>query len=277
MLTEKYLAGFIDADGYIGIRARIGSKPDCDVELTQREQYREVLDDLMAMFGGSFRIREAIGDRFASVCLRGGPAAKLIERLSKYAVIKGPWMQAALELVRNAPVLQTQEQVVAFRRQWKLVKRKASSTERNYPSRKWLAGYFDGDGSFVAYKGTSGAYVRATIMSEPHLACGIRLIQKAFGGHIVEERNNLLWHLQMPPSKINQFVGYMADDLVIKKAQAYYLLHLAQGGNLRDGETIRQHMKEMNAQQHRLSDPAGHAAALARTVRFDLPSGWQKP
>lgn len=277
MLTEKYLAGLIDADGYVGIRARQGARPDCDVELSQRAQYREVVESLVERFGGHFRIREINCAQYASACLRGGPALKLIERLSKYAVIKRPWMNAARELVQSSGVLATQDEVLAFRQEWKRRKREASNTERNFPSRKWLAGYFDGDGSFVIQRNVSGAYGMATIMSEPHLGCGVRLICNAFGGHIREERGNLLWTLYLPPSKIREFVGYFADELVIKKAQAYYLLRVASGGNLRDGEIIRTHMQHLNAQQHRLSDPAGYAAQLARSVRFDLPRRSARP
>lgn len=277
MLTEKYLAGFIDADGYIGIYAQIRGRPRCEVQLAQRELYREPVDDLHTMFGGTIRLREIDGGIYVSTDLRGSDAVKVLERLAKYAVIKGPWMRAALEIVRDAPVLHTIEEVAAFRQAWKQAKRAVSHTERNYPSRKWLAGYFDGDGTLIApvENKTGYAYPVAKIMSEPHMAVGIHLIQKAFGGIIRPSGKNLLWQLALSqPSKINEFIGFIADDLVVKRAQAYYLLNLAKGGNLRDGETIRTHMQGLNAQQHRLSDSAGHAVELARTVNFDIPTLW---
>lgn len=274
MATEKYMAGFVDADGYIGVRCRVGARPDIEFQVSQRVAYRDILDRIADEFGGQVRVRQIAKGEYAQVDLRGGPAVKAAERLAKYAVMKGPWMRAALDLVRNAPVLKTREDVQAFREQWKALKREASSTERNYPSRKWLAGYFDGDGSFsvkVCSK-TGYAYPTAAILAEPHMASGIRLLEKAFGGRICTVKSgNLLWQLPLSqPSKIKQFVGFFAQHLQIKKAQAYYLLNLADGGNLRDGVTIQGHMKGLNAQQHRLSDPASVAAEFTREVNFDI-------
>jgi hypothetical protein len=275
MLTEKYLAGFIDADGYIGIRSRIGARPDCEIQVSQRILYREPIDAVVAEFGGFSRIRVIDGGEYVSADLRGGNAVKLLERLAKYAVVKGPWMRAALELVRHAEIHRTAEQVASFRDVWKQIKRESSHTEKNFPSRKWLAGYIDGDGTFTVKvcPKTGYAYPHVSVLSEPHMDVGIRLIEKAFGGNLCKlSTGNAQWTLHLSqPSKIEKFVSFFADHLIIKKAQAYYLLALARGGNLRDGETIRSHMRGLNAQQHRLSDPASHAADLASAVSFEIP------
>lgn len=279
MSTEKYMAGFLDADGYVGIRSRLGARPDCEFSISQRALYQDVIKCFTREFGGCFRIRKISEGEYAEASFRGGDAVKIFERLAKYAVIKGPFMRAAICLVRNTGVLKTAEDVREFRRSWKELKRNSRGSVKNYPPRKWLAGYFDGDGSFTTktcYK-TGYAYPHASILAAPHYSVGIELLAKVFGGKLcMLSTGNMLWQLSLSqPSKIKEFVGFFADNLIIKKAQAYYLLGLATGGNLRDGETIKQHMQVLNSQQHRLSDPASYAADLIREVRFDLPNKWE--
>jgi hypothetical protein len=280
MSTEKYMAGFLDADAYVGIRSRLNATPDCEFEVSQREQFREVVDLFTTEFGGYSRVREIKGGRYTVASFRGSAARKIFERLAKYAVLKGPWMRRALELVQNAPVLKTPNEVAAFRSLWKQQKRTAVAPERNYPSRKWLAGYFDGDGSFVVATGHGSgyAYPHATILTEPHLGVGVDLIYKAFGGNICAlSTGNIQWTLHLSqPSKIREFIGFFANDLIIKRAQAYYLLGLADGGNLRDGETIRRHLQSLNAQQHRLNDQASFATDLVRQVDFGIETKWKR-
>ena len=72
------------------------------------------------------------------------------------------------------------------------------------------------------------------------------------------------------PSKATEFLSYFAKDLVIKKPQAYFLLGCAANGNFRDGNAIRDTIKALNSQQHRLSDPAGTAASLVSEIDFGI-------
>lgn len=271
-LSDKYMAGFLDADGSIGVRSRVGARPDLIVEVAQRVMYREVPEAYVTTFGGY--LRERLDGQYVYAAMRGGMARKCVERLKGYLVCKHDFAAGALKLVDEAPVLQTQQDVADVRAQVRALRAVKGQTTANYPPRKWLAGYFDGDGCFsvkVCPK-TGYAYPIAAILAAPAYRAGIDLIAKAFGGAIHQAGDNWTWQLQLSqPSKAKEFLEHFAHHLVIKRAQAAFLLGCAVGGNFRDGNAIREHVKALNSQQHRLSDPAGHAASLMQQVRFDIP------
>jgi len=277
-MNEKYLAGFIDADGHISVRARKGAKPDLEVSAAQRARYRDILDYAQTEFGGC--IRERFDGKYLELQMRCGPARKCLERLKKYMVIKGHQAEALIALVDGSPVLKTDEEVKSVRARVKQIRATPRETLPNFPSRKWLAGYFDGDGSFTAKVAKDGGYgyPRASILASPNYRAGIDLIYKCLGGSISKSGNNFTWQISLSqPSKAIQFLEYFAKHLSIKKPQAYYLLGCAKSGNFRNGDLIREHLMSLNAQQHRLSDPASYAADLVRQVDFDIekkPCNW---
>ena len=277
-MNEKYLAGFIDADGHLSVRARKNARPDLELSISQRAEYRDVLDYAKRIFGGA--IREKREGKYLELQLKCGPARKAMERLKKYMVIKRHHAEQMIELVRSAGILRTDEDVRAVRNQVRSIRQKPATTLPNFPPRKWLAGYVDGDGSFAVKKcrKTGYAYPKLTILAAPNYTAGIELIQKCFGGKIWQHGENFQYTLQLSqPSKARQVIGYFAQHLQIKKGQAYFLTGCARAGNFRDGETVRQAIKALNAQQHRLSDPTSKAANLVSMVDFSIekkPCNW---
>lgn len=271
-LSEKYVAGLLDSDGHVTVRSRVGAKPDLSIGIGQDVMYNDVLEAIADDFGGYVHVQKS-NPKAASWNARGRIARNAAMRLMKYLVCKRDVTAMLLDLVDDAPVLSSEEDVELFRGQVRSIRQNVNKTTANYPSRRWLAGYFDGDGSFAVKvcNKTGYAYPFATILSEPKYACGIELIEKAFGGRMHKSGTNIVWSLSLSqPSKIKQFLPHFAKYLVRKQAQAYFLLGCAENGNLRDGEAIRSAIKALNARQHRLSDPAGHAAELVRGVRFDI-------
>ncbi len=274
MLSEKYMAGFIDADGFLGVRVRMDARPDLIVELAQHERYADrVLQPVMDEFGGQIRTRP---EKYKSLSIRGKQARKLYERLYKYMVIKKDIAKRYLDLVDNSMVVKTEWGINKYRKEAKDIKAAGRiSPIPNFPSRKWLAGYFDGDGCFSMKvdKKNGYGYPNVSILAAPHLSAGIVLIQKAFGGKIyTQNTGNLVWQLPLTdPSKCISFIGYFCKHLVEKKAQAYFLLGCATNGNFRDGKIIRENLMALNAQQHRLNNPEQFASELVRGVRFDIP------
>jgi hypothetical protein len=274
MLSEKYLAGLLDADGYIGVRARVGARPDIEVCLSQKIMRAHVVEDVAAEFGGHIR-RSKIGDgEYITVAMRSGPAKRCVERLAKYMVIKGGFAKFILDLVDKAEILRTPDDVKECRQMVRQARHERHGYERNFPSRKWLAGYFDGDGCFSVKfcRKTGYAYPQIAILAAPYYDAGIELIKKCFGGTIVVGKDgNRTWRISLSqPSKAKQVIGYFSDHLECKKATAYYLLGCAENGNFRDGKTVQQVVKTLNAQQHRLSDPEGVAARFVKATRFDI-------
>jgi hypothetical protein len=274
VLSDKYMAGFFDADGSLMARARIDSRPDMVVEVAQRALYREIPESYAAAFGGIARERTITGGQYVDFAARGRMARKAVERLKGYLICKGDFAAGMLKLVDEASILRTEEDVRGFRAQVSALRKQVNTSTANFPPRKWLAGYFDGDGGFsvkVCPK-TGYAYPTAAILAAPAYKVGLDLIANAFGGSVCQTGDNFLWQLQLSqPSKAKEFLDYFAQHLIIKKAQAYFLLGCAVGGNFRDGNAIREHIKALNSHQHRLSDPAGHAAEMLRQVQFDIP------
>lgn len=278
MMNEKYLAGFFDADGHISVRARKGSRPDLEFSLAQRTEYRAPLDYAQKLFGGV--IRERFDGRYLELQMRCGPARKAMERLKKYMVLKRHHAQHMLSLVDRSSILRTDDDVRQVREQVKAIRQSGASWTPNFPPRKWLAGYVDGDGSFTVKvcKKTGYAYPKVTILAAPNYTVGVHLIQNSFGGAICKLGENFQYSIELSqPSKALKFLDYFAKHLYIKKGQAYFLLGCANDGNFRDGEIIREAMKALNAQQHRLSDPTSEAARLVKTVNFSIekrPTNW---
>lgn len=277
-VNEKYLAGFLDADGHLSVRARKGARPDLDASFAQRAEYRDILEYAQSLFGGV--IREKFDGQHCELQMRSGPARKAMERLKKYMVLKRHHAEQFLELVDGSTVLHTNEEVKQVREIVKSIRRQGAQVTPNYPARKWLAGYIDGDGSFTVKvcNKTGYAYPKLTIMAAPNYTVGIELIQKCFGGVIAQHGNNFLYTLQLSqPSKTKEFLGFFAKHSHVKQGQVYFLLGCAKNGHFRDGATIREAVKTLNAQQHRLSDPTSHARELLSTVNFDIqkrPCNW---
>jgi len=273
LFSEKYLAGFVDADGHLSVRARIGARPDLELQVVQRTTHADVLFYAHELFDGHMDTSHE--GLYTRLSLRGGPARKAFERLKKYLVLKRDQAERFLDLVDCSVVLKTEGDVKAVRQRVKEIRAYGATHEPNFPARKWMAGYVDGDGSFAVKvcKKTGYAYPSLVILAAPNYFVGITLLHKAFGGQLQAMGQNAVWAVSLSqPSKIKQVLGHFAQYLVLKKPQAYFLLGCAERGNLRDGEAIHRTIKALNAQQHRLSDPAAEAARFVQEVRFDVPT-----
>ncbi len=274
-MNEKYIAGLLDADGHLSVRARVGAKPDLEASIAQDTAYRYLLEYAQAQFGG--QVREKIDGKHSELCMRSGPARKCFERLKKYMVVKRHHAERMLDLVDHGVVLKDQDQVKDVRQRVKQIRAYGADRIPNYPSRKWLAGYFDGDGSFSVKvcKKTGYAYPTASILAAPNYTVGIVLLQQAFGGRICAVKENALWQLSLSqPSKAKQFLEHFAKHLHIKRAAAYFLLGCADH-NFRDGIKVQQAMKALNSQQHRLSEPEAEAKRRLSDINFGIPKRLQ--
>lgn len=277
-MSEKYLAGFLDGDGYFSIRTRIGAKPDLECSVAQRNDFLSPLHELQDIFGGI--IREKHNGTNSELCLRSTPARKCMERLKKYMVIKQYQIEEYLKMVQEAPILSTRSEMLDFRAKVKAVKKVDADPKQSYPSRKWLAGYIDADGFFAARVGRSKtmyAYPFFSILAPFNYTGGLRLIHKVFGGGVHENKSGYILQIQLAqPSKAIQFLEYFMKYLRKKKDVVYFIYECAKNGNFRDGTTIRNAVITLNSQQHRLSDPTASVKSLLDEVRFDinkLPSG----
>lgn len=273
MISEKYLAGFIDADGHFGVRYRVGATPDLIFVLSQRIDRVYVIQDLREMFDVAAAI--TVKGKYANLSLRCGPAVRVMERLAKYMVMRRRYVEWLLVARKLWPVMRDQSDIAKVKAEVKAARRWCDSDAElpNYPTRKWMAGYIDADGCFSGRMCNHTFYPKLTFLTEPFDTEAIRLVHKAFGGamHTNKDGNVVLDISLGDPSKAIEVLEFCAPHLEAKKAVAYFLLGCAKNGNFRDGDTIHKIVKQLNSQEQRLSDPTSEAARLLSTVKFDIP------
>jgi hypothetical protein len=150
----------------------------------------------------------------------------------------------------------------------------------NYPARKWLAGYFDGDGCLHAYASGKNkwATMKANIACADYDTAGIETLAKNFGGtiHSLCGGRAAQWNLCLSPSKANHFLSYFAKHLVTKRDQAYFVLGCAKMGHYHDGERIEAILKQLKQTHlHRLNEPKLAVDELLSQVK-NIPAPWNR-
>ena len=211
--------------------------------------------------------------------MRSGPARKAMERLKKYMVLKRHHAEQMIDLIDSADILRTDEDVRAVRNRVKAIRQQGVGVLPNFPARKWLAGYADGDGSFAVKvcSKTGYAYPKLSIMAAPNYTAGIQLIKKCFGGRIGRQGDNFMYSIELSqPSKATEFLGYSPSIYTSRKGKPIFFWGVPRVGTS-ETEDRREAIKALNAQQHRLSDPTSHASRLIDTISFDIekrPTNW---
>lgn len=267
-LSEKYLAGFLDADGSIQVMWRPVDRADTDptkrrgylaLEFSQRSDRDEVLKQAAGTFGGKVSL-ESRGP-YSKLVIYGSPAMQVLNRIKQHLVIKRSYADAALSVL-GEPV-----KVEVAQAYLKLQRRVRSDPLPNYPSRKWAAGYFDGDGSISARITKSNtAAIYFEVVASDFDSEGIELLQKAFGGTVnsMGKRAHLRkWTLSVPPSKLKEIGLHFGQYLIIKKSQFDFITSCAEMGHFRDGRSINAALKQLKTQPHRLSEPNAVERLLA--------------
>lgn len=275
MLSEKYVAGFLDSDGNISLMwPKSCSRPQLKVMFSQKTSNDKVLHLIQEAYGGGFRIQTINGVEYSEINLCGSTARKCLERIKKHLVIKRNYAEECLALANTVVVDKEKEKA-----RLKAVRRSLSLPLPNFPSRKWLAGYFDGDGcvSAVAAGVNGNGAIRAHIACSWYDTEGITIIHKNFGGVIGDMRKGECrqWYMSVSPSKAKQFLSYFGQYSIVKKSQIDFILGCAEMGHYRDGKSIVATLKQLKAQEHRLSDPEVGVAALVANVT-DKPRPWKK-
>lgn len=270
-LSEKYIAGFLDSDGAVEMDIREGRNISIALTFSQKTSQDKVLYLIQDALEGGNVITRVVNDvSYSKYQLYGRKAVQALHRIAQHLVIKRHYAHACLNLHGTRV-----DDAAAIKLHLKEQRRIKSLPLPNYPPRKWLAGYFDGDGclSVVRLRGPQGA---ADIVA--HIACanydtaGIELIHKVYGGRIHDMRNGQCrqWALWMQPSKAKEFLSYFAKHLITKREQAYFILGCAAMGHYRDGRTIKAALKQLKAHEHRLNERGADISALLSQVK-DLP------
>jgi len=262
ILSDKYAAGFLDGDGAIHIQTNQFGYRQLVLEFHQKESNSGVID-LLSQWLGGVRDERSGRRRGTATCaarlrFHGQKAVDMVCRLKPYLVAKR---------VRTNRLLSELE----------FTERVGTDSIPVYPSRKWLAGYFDADGCIYADVQRHGgsAVIKLSIDSDGLEKDGLLLVQKAFGGAIRQRGktgNCWRWEISAESSLIRKFFEPIAQHLTVKREQAYFILGCAEMGHFRDGEVIGATLKAMKTHPHRLNDLAATVDVSADLVLVrDLP------
>lgn len=220
MITDKYCAGLVDSDGYIGFNVKKradGFKVSPRVTIKQRKDRSKVLYEI----AGQWDLKVYNDSNTHCIVFTGNKALRFLERIKRHLVIKPDVAEFICSV--NTTECSTEE-LKELKEELKELKANQTYSKKNYPSRKWLAGYFDGDGSIQADKRGN---LRLQFTSHVNEKAGLLLIQKAFKGSIHEEGNAAKLYISLPyrytRNKVDSVLGYFGKHCVIKKPQVEYV------------------------------------------------------
>ncbi len=268
MVSEKYLAGFLDADGSIGVYETPGKTAQLRLTFSQKRSQDAVIHMIHRDYGGALIARHVGEGEYTDLVISSKKARMILERIRNHLVIKRRYAEWALD-VCSKPCADW-EALKVMRKQ---VRRERSNPLPNYPSRKWMAGYFDGDGCFSVnlYKPTGNASAVLTIAAAEYDTEGIELIHKAFGGNIFNmcEGRVRQWRMNPDAAKLKSMLPHFVPNMIVKRDQGEFLLKCAAMGHLRDGENIKAALKRLKLHPHRLSEsaPASDEIGTVRDLR----------
>jgi len=269
-VSEKYLAGFLDSDGHISLELQPTGRSYLRLIFSQKRSQDAVIHMIQRDYGGAAIDRTVGTGKYTDLAISGKQAAMILERIRNHLVVKREYAQWCLDRVGQH--FDPDE--------FKAARRAARRAERviaapNYPSRKWMAGYFDGDGclSLTVYALTGNATIVATIAAAVYDTRGIELIHKAFGGGIYDMCDGRVkqWRVAPDAAKVKQMLGHFVADSIVKRDQVELLLKCAAMGHFRDGNNIKAAMKHLKSHPHRLSESAPDLNELAATIRDLAP------
>lgn len=218
MKNIKYYAGFFDADGCFDIdpAKREDGSYYINIRATLYQKDTVVLEELASAFG--VEVKQSKGCSY--VALRGDNALRFMEQVKRHLVIKKKLVEFLI------PLKGTKTTDIKSLREAVKEARKASAPEKNYPSRQWMAGYVDGDGCIYSSfrKKDGNLEFKLAVVSHYTQEAGLLLMQKAFGGHIIQQDDIRKWNVSLSISKGKQLFEFFGKHLRLKKQQADLVL-----------------------------------------------------
>jgi len=286
-LSDKYIAGFLDSDGHIGIRFAQPSptlRPDIYrayviVSFSQKDVYKIVLDKIQQVYGGTLEERIIKNKKYYTLFLMSKYAVPMLAKIGQYLVVHRNYAQYCLSIHKQDF---TSEEVQKEKINLKRIKKAPCLPLPKHPTRGWMAGYIDGDGCIDARLNTrsyNSAALRLRIAEMTDYSEGIDLIYKVFGGNKTiqdkREPNLVVWNLALPTSKLLEIYDFCGKHLLLKRDQFTFAKGCAEMGHYRDGRIIKQILSDLKAQPQRLSDSDCDVSHLLCKVK-NLRKMWWK-
>lgn len=222
----KYLAGFVEGDGHVGISpiksSRDGYCVYSHVNLSQRTDRSGALKEVAEFYGVAIT-KHSTEDVFM-VKLTGKKSVNFLQHLMPHTVFKTDDMRLSIDV--NSLYV-TKDELKSLRQLFKNLRNEDKDIAKSQLSRRWLAGYFDADGSIGAYIRTSGKGfdTRMSIASYINDSAILYKVKELFGGWITRAgKNGLIWTVNLNIGNVQRTLGYFSKHLRIKKPQAILVM-----------------------------------------------------
>ena len=247
MKNIKYFAGFFDADGSFDIRPvkreRVNSDTFYEINLKAVIYQKDIPNSPLHEFAKEWgvEVKSSIGN-MRYVSLQGSKARRFMEQVKNHLVVKKNVVEFLLAI---DGLKLSKEELPELRKAIKKA-RNQISTEKNFPSRQWLAGYFDGDGCVISsLKATGVMEFKMYLTSHSSQIAGLNLIHKMFGGNIHEQGEVRNWVVGLSQTKAEQVVPYFIKHSKIKRQQLEYVLGIIRSKEhfRRNGATHKSNLK----------------------------------
>jgi len=188
----KYLAGLFDADGYVGFEFN-SNKVYLRINLTAADSidHSQYVYNLPETIGyGSSCKKERKNKNWSPVSVwvvgKEKDLNMLVPRLLKHLVIRGAHLQRMFDMWQQFKSRELSDLEIEQLKLFCKESRKASGSvkPKKHPTWAWVAGYLDGDGSFINKKPPSQRTPRLLVQATAHEydKVGLDLLYKAFGG-----------------------------------------------------------------------------------------------
>lgn len=201
----KYLAGLLDADGclslthnngYLGLVLSLELAESCDRE----GKYVKSL----AAFGGNISTRKREENWSQTNTWRISKRSDLemfIPRVIKHMVIKAKHWQYLLSLLREYQGKKISVDEYKLLLEQNHVSRLNSGPlhEKIHPTWAWVTGYLEGDGWFMIRKRPNQVEIQTGAVCQMSDVVALKLLQKAFGGIVKEDRGHMRWIKNLGP------------------------------------------------------------------------------
>ncbi len=270
-LSPKYIAGFFDADGTVSvIFQRHLKRPQLRMSFSQETQQDEVLHRIHEEWGGCLSYSIIKGNSYTKLSWSGNKQCHmLLNRIRKFLVIKRHYVDVCLDLIKHEV---SEDEYPHLKAYLKIQRRERSLPLPKHPTRKWLAGYIDGDGCLSVKrvnKAAGNAGLVLNLVASSFDTEGIEIIQKQYGGRIHDMREGRVkqYFLSLPPSKVRSMFPEIIQAMVVKRSQAEFILKCAEMGHFRDGKNIKSALKHLKAHPHRLSEPKPNISELVAGIQ----------
>lgn len=279
-LSPKYIAGFLDADGSIGVRFQADcNTPQMTVSFSQKTTQDEVLQRFHEELGGSYNYITVGGNQYSHLVYGGNiQSQRLLNRIKQFLVVKRHYADVCIDVCSRKIA---KEEIPVVREYLKIQRRQRALPLPKHPTRGWLAGYIDGDGCIAVQrldKNSGNANLVLHIAASAFDTEGIEIIQKQFGGCVHDMRDGAVrqYALALPASKVVEVFSPIHTYMIVKRDQADFILKCAAMGHFRDGNHIKAALKHLKAHPHRLNEPKPNLDTLFNSIR-DLPKYQRDP